>query len=397
MPDIDYDLVFRKPGGPLPQLLTAEDVIAKSSLVAATAAIDEKQRELDNAKQVLTLMPEDSPAREHTLKWFKDLEAALAKLRKAQPGSKVYAQQLRSAKQSHHELLTKWDVKIADGKAKADERLAQQLKALEVLSSSILERRGRLQAARDEAGHKWNVHNDARRTQWTQVLAQFDIMIASVEATGVPGSTGGPTAQASEVPRPDAAAGSGGDAALAAARQDADAAKQALARLQEQFLLLQQAQAQQPSEPPPSAAPPASFACEATDLPTELPGLEEADRLEYHRLCTALDTLAQHEAVAGAPIPVTFAQLQCGLVLPKLLLGPSIWEKAFPGEEPSPDTPVTPQVRSLMVYSLRQLKPSFEDVAMNGQEIKRMKTHIDVIAFEARKRQRTAAAQVAAA
>ena len=94
---------------------------------------------------------------------------------------------------------------------------------------------------------------------------------------------------------------------------------------------------------------------------------------------------------------MTFAQLQCGLVLPKLLLGPSIWEKAFPGEEPSPDTLVTPQVRSLMVYSLRQLKPSFEDVAMNGQEIKCMKTHIDVIAFEARKRQRTAAAQVAAA
>ena len=71
-----------------------------------------------------------------------------------------------------------------------------------------------------------------------------------------------------------------------------------------------------------------------------------------HNLWSALQLLQQHEAAVGAPIPISFQDLQGGLDVPRALLGDTIWTKAFPGDPPSLQSPVTMQLKQLLTLSL---------------------------------------------
>jgi len=383
------------PESPAP-LLSAKEIIAKSSPVEATTAISDKERELEAAKLILAHTPEGCQVYAANLEYHKSVETTLAKLKKQQPCPKVFAEQLRSAKQAQLVLKSKFQEKVEAGKAKAAGRLMEQLKAIDSLTAALHERRTACISEHAKVTDRWAAFNQKRYDQHQQVLSQFDAMILTAELPDSPPAMMDTDQGASGTVHPPGTAmvPTPTEDALLQAQRAAAVANEALAKLQKQFQEAQQAQPQ-PGVPPELV----TFVCENDELPEEIPEPEPDQWEAYHILYSALDTLGRHDALAGPPIPVTYGQIKCGLAVPRQLLGDALWAKAYPSGNVSDDTIVTQQIRALMVQSIKQHQAKLiKDKAKHDANIKAAKADMDVIASDARaKKRKTSAASAAGA
>jgi len=397
--EVDLSLLYRGPPTTNQEPQTAEQIIGKASPVAASAAIAEKEREFEDAKKILALTPTSCPIYEANAEYCKSVEAALAKLRKQQPCGKVYAQQLRSAKQAQFELRAKWQEKNDVGKQKAAELHQVHLKAIDDLTAALHVRRVALVTTFNGVSAQWATFNQKRADQWQQVLQQFDALIAAADHSEADAVANRAPPLALAAPPPAVPL----EDALAKAQQAAAAAPQALAKLQQEFLVAQQAHEANmakdipiPDEVP---TPPelVTFECEPGEIPSMLPEPAPEQWEEYHRLYTALDTLAAHEITSNSVIPVSFAQLRCGYDVPKLLLGDALWAKAFPSGSVEGTTIVSKQVRGLLWHSLKQHQAKLiADKARYDAAIKAAEACMDEIAQDLRAKKRRAVAASAA-
>jgi len=225
------------------------------------------------------------------------------------------------------------------------------------------------------------------------VLAQLDAKVANAElaaaAVQTPLVGAMVIADAARVPVPVDA---GLNEALVAAQQDATEAKrkvEELKRLCEQHLAATKAAEQAAARMAQESEQATQFQCTTADLPTMIPE-PEAEQWEcYHVLYMALERLTTIEAINGSPVPVTFAQLKCGLDVPRVLLGSTIWNKAFPSGEVTAESVITPRVRALMAASLNkhQLK-LVQDKAKHDAAIQAAIADIEGVAsaWQAKKR-----------
>jgi len=387
----DVSTLYRgPPESPLP-LTSADDLVAKMLPVASSQALADKEQAIAITKAILAQCPEWHPGHAQSADLLKTQEAECAKLRKQAPCPKVYTEQLKSARQGQLQLMTQWQEKNVMGKANADARLKEHLKLVDALSVALLERRSAIITAHTETAKAWDEFNQKRGAQWKAVLAQLDAKVANAElsaaAVQTPLMNAIGIADAARVPVPvDTAL----NQALVAAQQEAAEAKRKMEefqRLCEQHVAATKAAEEAAARMAQDAEQ--GFQCTTADLPSMIPE-PEAEQWEcYHVLYMALEHLTTLEAVNGCPVPVTFAQLKCGLDVPRVLLGSTIWDKAFPGGQVNPESVITPRVRALMAASLRkhQLK-LIQDKAKHDAAIQAALTDIEGVAsaWQAKKR-----------
>jgi hypothetical protein len=190
------------------------------------------------------------------------------------------------------------------------------------------------------------------------------------------------------------------------AQQDAAAANQLLAKLQQQVAeamaakeaaekqAADQAQQQQLdlTNPVAPVLPPhlVTFECRFEDLPAMIPEPAPDQWPDYYNLWMALETLEQQESAAGIKVPVSFAQLQVGIQTPRQLLGETIWKLAFL-VQPEPGSAVTVQIRQLLAISMRKHQSKLlADQGKQQEAMVRVGPSIDQAVTEFRaKRKRT--------
>jgi hypothetical protein len=106
------------------------------------------------------------------------------------------------------------------------------------------------------------------------------------------------------------------------------------------------------------------FECSLEQLPKVVLHFDPDTLSCCHSLWSGLHALAAHEATIGASVPVTFEHLQCGLEVPRMLLGDAIWRAAYPTAEPAATTYLSTQVRRLLVIALETQR----DLLESGKE-----------------------------
>jgi len=387
--EVDLALLFRKPPENPPSLLSAKEVIAKSTPGEASSAIAIKEREMETAKLILTHTPEDCPLHATNLEYFKTTEAALAKLKRQLPCPKVVAAQLAAAQQAQVAQMHRFQEKVEAGQAKAAERLAEQLGAIDALAVALHERRTACISEHGKAVNLWNAYNQRRRNQHQEVVSQFEGMIlaANLPDTSDPMVTDSSlqVLDADVVPTPT-------EDALLLAQKNAAVAYEALAKLQKRFAEAQQV-------PPQPIVPPelVTFNFEDSDLPVNIPEPEPDQWDAFHTLYAALDALGRHDLVGGAPVPVTYGEINCGLTVPRLLLGDTLWAKAYPQGNVDDSTIVSQQVRGMMVLSIKQhLDKLLKDKAKHDAHTAAAKASMGVLAADHRDKKRKSVAASAA-
>ena len=346
--DIEPETLYSKPMLRPPPLHTPEELVAAAAPFEASEALAAKQAELALTRQILSLVGEANPAiKASALAALEEQEAAVAKLAKKAPGSRLQIEQLRSAKQSQAEAAVKWEQVIAEGRGKAVQRMEQHLKIIDGLSEQLVKRRKMVVAAFQSADQAWAQHHQVRRDQWAALHREFDNKITELELA--------PVAASLEDNRMQDIAQQGPTDPVASAQQDTARAMDVLAAAQSAVRQAadDQAAAERAAALLKAANPQlARFDCSLDELPSSLPEPQPEQWQLLHNLCTALQLLYQHEAADGDPIPVTFDQLQAGIDVPRMLLGEDIWNRAFPHGQPKGDVVLTVQLKKLLGISL---------------------------------------------
>jgi len=297
--------------------------------------------------------------------------------------------QLGAAQQAQVALMHKFQEKVEAGQAKAAGRLAEQLEAIDALTVALHERRTACISEHGKAVSLWTTYNQRRRNQHQEVVSQFEGMIL---AANLPDSPDPMITDSSPQVLGTAVVPTPTEDALLLAQKNAAVAYEALAKLQKQFSEAQQAQPQ-PFVPPELV----TFHFEDNDLPENIPEPEPDQWDAFHILYAALDALGRHDLVAGAPVPVTYGQIKCGLTVPRLLLGDVLWTKAYPQGNVDDSTIVSQQVRGLMVQSIKQhLAKLLRDKAKHDANITAAKASMDVLAADHRDKKRKSVAASAA-
>jgi len=351
----------------------------------------------------LAQCPEWHPGHAQSAELLKTQEAELAKLKKQAPAPKVFTEQLKSARQGQHQLMTQWLEKTASGKAGADDRLKEHLKILDDLSIAILQRRSEIVTAHHDTGVAWNVFNSKKNAQWKEVLAQLDAKITVAEAT----------ATVAQAPIIDALAIAGAarvpvpveshiNEALVIAQHEATEARRKVEELERRCReydaaakVTELAAARATAD----ADQALGFQISVADLPGMIPEPEASQWELYHVLYTNLEHLDTLEAVNGGTIPVTFGQMKCGLEIPRVLLGDVIWGRAFPDGAVTDESIIIPRVRKLMVASLKKhMVKLVQDKAKHDAAIQAALAEMDgvVLDWQAKKRKAPEASPIAA-
>jgi len=385
--EFDVATLYRRPPQDPAPLPTSEDIVSKLVPVASSRALADKEACIGITKALLAQCPEWHPGHAQSAELLKTQEAELAKLKKQAPAPKVFTEQLKSARQGQHQLMTQWLEKTASGKAGADDRLKEHLKILDDLSIAILQRRSEIVTAHHDTGVAWNVFNSKKNAQWKEVLAQLDAKITVAEAT----------ATVAQAPIIDALAIAGAarvpvpveshiNEALVIAQREATEARRKVEELERRCREYLAAQA-------------LGFQISVADLPSMIPEPEASQWELYHVLYTNLEHLDTLEAVNGGTIPVTFGQMKCGLEIPRVLLGDVIWDKAFPEGAVTDESIIIPRVRKLMVASLKKhMVKLVQDKAKHDAAIQAALAEMDgvVSEWQAKKRKAPEASPIAA-
>ena len=356
--DLDVTTLYYGPPENPPPMTSADDLVGKLLPVATSQALADKEQAISITKAILAQCPDWHPSHAQATEVLKTQEAEHAKLKKQAPCPRVFAEQLKSARQGQHQLMTQWQAKNAAGKASADARLKEHLRIADALSCALLERRSAIIMAHSQTAKAWDEFNLKRGTQWKNVLAQLDAKVANAEASAAaaltPLSSAMVLAEAARVPVPVDTALS--EALANSQREYADMKRkmEEFQRLCEQHVAATQAAEQAAARMAQESDQANQFQMTTADLPTIIPE-PAADQWEcYHVLYMALEHLTTLDAVYDCPVPVTFAQLRCGLDVPRVLLGSTIWGRAFPSGEVTAESVITPRVRALMAASLKK-------------------------------------------
>jgi len=341
--DFQPEVLYALPSTTTPAFSTPEELVANSAPFEASEALAAANVKLETAKSVLSLLDDDDPMHAAALAAVADRTAAVNKLSKKTPGPQLQLEQLRSARQAQKEAFTKWEEVAGEGKDKAIAKRDKHLKVIDEISSQLVERRKAVLAAFVTADAAWDKHQQARRARWQSLLDQFDSKIAQLElapaATAADDATMQDTSTLALSPSLDPlvvarAEIAKSQLAVAAAEKARAAAEKDNEDLRKSCLQAQTVEFQ------------------LSDLPATLVEPQPDQWLQFHHLWASLVQLSHHEACTGSPTPVSFAQLQCGVVVPRLLLGDVIWSRAFPTVQPSEDVLLSPQLLKLLGISL---------------------------------------------
>ena len=396
--EFDVSTLYHRPPQDPPPLLTAEGIVSKLVPVASSKALEDKEAAIAITRAILAQCPEWHPGHAQSSELLKTQEAEMAKLKKQAPAPKVFTEQLKSARQGQHQLMTQWHEKTASGKASADARLKEHLKILDDLSMAILERRTAIVAAHHDTGEAWNVFNAKRNAQWKEVLAQLDAKVATAEVTAttaqVPLINALAIAGAARVPVP---VDNHLNEALSEAQRDAAEAKRKVEELErrcQEYVAATKAAELVAARVAKEADQALGFQISVDDLPSMIPEPEASQWELYHVLYMNLEHLDTLEAVNGGTVHVTFSQMKCGLDIPHVLLGDAIWTGVVTG-----DSIIIPRVRKLMVASLKKhMVKLVQDKAKHDAAIKTALAEMDGVVsdWQAKKRKAPEASPAAA-
>ena len=321
---------------------------------------------------------------------------------KRAPSAKLQVEHLRSAKQSQRATAAAQEPRAVAGQAKARERRLLQLAAIDDYVTGLTVRRKGIVDAFTHANAAWQSFHEQKKVLWNALYDQIDAKIAELEVLSVvpaalPGSDAQPMlgSPAPAQPPTGSAVPDQGLAALRQAEEDARKANDALKALQvahQQALAAKDAAEQHVSTVLAISNVPArleTFECGGTDLPTMLPEPQPAQWLQYHMLWCMLEMLTRHETIAGVQVPVSFTQLQAGLDIPRALVGEVIWQKAFPGQQPTEDSLVTAVCwMSLNTFSEKLIKDQAKQEASAAQTA----TYVEAVVTDYRAKRRKASA-----
>jgi len=258
-------------------------------------------------------------------------------------------------------------------------------------------------AAADAA---WKHLHGQRKLQWNALYNEIDAKIMELEVlNSSPAAPPSAVAQAGPGPAASAQPLTGGmvpDQGLMALRQaeeDAKRANEALKALQEAHktaLAAKEAAEQQASAVLAISNVPAHlemFEFDASLLPTMLPEPQPDQWPQYHKLWTMLEMLTRHETIAGVQVPVSFAQLQAGLDIPRALVGEAIWQKAYPGQQPTEESLVTVQFRQICWLPLNTFSEKLiKDKAKQEMSPEQTATYAESVVTDYRAKRRKACA-----
>jgi len=360
--DIFPEKLFHQPPRTMPGMGSVDEIVAKAQPLADAEALAAKQAEVAEVRNSCQCLSAANPLREQQLEGLRKLEAELQKLEKRAPGSRLMSERLKLARQEHVQAGARWQQDAAAGKDKAAARLQEFLQAMDETVSAIHARRKQVIDAHTTVCAEWDLFNLKRQEQADLVLRQFDSRIADMEkeADKSQGSgSDGALALCANLPAPPVSPTPSAEDALVKAQRDVAHANEALAKLQQQMAvaLAGKAEAERKAAATAAALPAPelrqSFDCKIEDLPTMIPEPDPMQWTDYYHLWEALESLEAQEYAAGIQVPVSFAQLQAGIQVPRQLLGETIWKLAFTAE-PSPDTIISAQVRGLLHRSLRK-------------------------------------------
>jgi hypothetical protein len=343
--DVPIEVLFRAPTVAHPPMRSPEELVAGASPMEASEALAAKQAQVDVAKQCLAMLPQDHDGRQGMVDTLVSLEASLAKMVKKAPGNKLQMAQLRIARSEQAAAWAAWEQVTEDGKSKAVAKRDQYLSFIDQQMAQLVERRKAVISAHQTAEAAWATHHAKRKDQWAALISQFDAKLLEMEAT--------PAVDPAQCPIPIEVDESDEDP-VEAARSQAKMAQEALAAAQQAVnrAVAEKEQAEKSCAALRESQLAGTFECTISELPKAL-GEPQAEHWPLlHNLWSALQLLQQHEAAVGAPIPITFQDLQAGLEVPRALLGDTIWAKAFPQDAPSLQSPVTVQLKQLLGLSL---------------------------------------------
>jgi len=384
--DVSYEVLFKLPPDGPPKLKTPEELVASAAPLEASELLAAKRAKVAETKQTLALLSDGHELRAAAQELLDQQEAAVAKLLKKAPGSKLQVEQLRTARQGQQEALTKWEQVCEDGKAKAMTKRDAHLKLIDDQVQQLTDKRKAVLAASTSAEAAWARHHEQRRLQWQALLTEFDHKIAEMELAPALNAVDADMPIVVQDPAPPATD------PLAAAQEQTRAANQALAAVQAAhakaladkqeaercMAVVHEAQLRQKSH---------EFT--AADLPQQVgePSAEHWPLL--HNLWCALQTLHLNEALVGAPIPVTFGDLKAGLSVPRTLLGEAIWKKAFPAEDPNEATVLSNQLKQLLGLSLEAHRGKLAaDLVRQEAASSQMRVAVEEIVTAFKKRRR---------
>jgi len=356
--DFDVETLFKMPPLVPPKATSIDELAANEQPLKSTADLEAQKVEVKALEQALALQPLSSRSHASISALLVEQQSVLDRLLKKAPGALVQIEKLRSARQAQRMQFTQLHERAETGKANAAKYVADLLAEFDGHIAAITERRKEVVSAYEKADKAWDGFNAARRAQWDQLLAQFDAKIHELE---VAPAIEAMQVDASQVPRPVAAQHAPDAPAavpevaqplalvdpLVQAQQDGAATQQALVAAQA---------AQRQAMIAAAAIPPhlQTFACDLSEIPDSLPAPSDEQWAQLHQLWVALETLNRHEGVTGNAIPITFNGLAVSIEMPKLLLGETLWKRAFPNGEPSGDAIVTWQLRCILKESMQK-------------------------------------------
>jgi len=320
-----------------------EDLVGKAQPLQDAGALEAKHKEVDGIRSALAHLDPGLPYHAILSEGLVKAQDELAKLQKKAPCPPLLIEKMRTARQEQALAMAKWEQDAAKGKQKSADALSSFLQVIDAHAQQLLEKRRSVVQAHTDVTTAWEEFNARRRQQWQAILANFDKKVAEVNVAPL-------NVAMDIVPSPgQAAPDMHGNVnpfdELEKAKKEVRDTNEKLVALQQKMAMELQARTHE--------AITARFDCQPTDLPQTVPEPLPEQWIEYHRLWESLEQVREQEAATGYQYPLTFGQLQAGLAVPQVLLGPTIWQRAYP-DGLTPDTIVTIQVRTLLSMSLKK-------------------------------------------
>jgi len=335
---IDAAGLYRLPPSEVPAF-SLEAELAKVAPMEQAEAIAAKERILSLILQSAALLPDGLSTKEASLKDAEELKTAIAKMKKKAPGDALMVEQLRLARQEHVGHAALIAQRQQEGREKAAKQKGEQIGAIDKMIDELVVLKTNVAGSFQKATAAWEAYNHKRNAQTKGILDEIDARIALIQARPpapdpVPGPTGPTSGPTSVAPMLVDASQvqlqlNTFEAAVAQAKRDMEATE---AMFTDHL---------------------ASFTCDPTDFPTTLKEPEEDQWQLLHNLWAGLETMLRQEQCHGVQAPVTYGQLQAGTVVPRIVMGEALWNKAYPQKQPDESTIVTVQIRGMMWSSLQ--------------------------------------------
>ena len=340
---IDTSRLYRLPPSELPAF-SIEAELGKVAPVEITEAIRAKEQYRAFTLQAATVLPDGHDSKLGLMDKVKEADAAIAKLKKKAPGDTLMIEQLRSAQQGYRQHAAQLEQNAKEGETKALKQLSEQTKLIDKMVADLTKLKNNVIASHGAATVAWKDYHARRDKQWHDILGEFDTRIAQLQAQPV--VAGIVTAP----PDPMAVDAIAALTPLQIAEADSRATKAKM-----EAMLAAHAQRERDMAAATAVLHDhlATFTCEAADFPVQVAEPGESQWQEVHNLWAGLEAMQQQEAFQGAQAPVTYGELLSGTAVPRLLLGETLWQKAYPARQPDDSTVVTVQLRYFLWRSLQ--------------------------------------------